>query len=85
MAAVEGGGEEPELAISNGGLDANWLTAHGIPDRYAGLWAAKHPFGDEELDIAGFPPRPAIALRLATGVRRPLGRETCNLRGLGKR
>ena len=22
---------EPELAITNGGLDANWLTAHGIP------------------------------------------------------
>ena len=31
IAAVEAEGLEPELAISNGGLDANWLTAHGIP------------------------------------------------------
>ena len=30
-AAVDAEDGEPELAISNGGLDANWLTAHGIP------------------------------------------------------
>ena len=30
-AAVRAEGREPELAITNGGLDANWLTAHGIP------------------------------------------------------
>ncbi len=30
-AAIEAEGLESELAVTNGGLDANWLTAHGIP------------------------------------------------------
>ncbi len=29
--AVRAIGQQPQHAITNGGVDANWLTAHGIP------------------------------------------------------
>jgi tripeptide aminopeptidase len=67
MAAVRAEGCEPELAISNGGLDANWLTAHGIPTVTLGCGQRKIHSVDEELDIAEFHTARRIALRLATG------------------
>ena len=66
MAAVESEGCEPELAISNGGLDANWLTAHGIPTVTLGCGQRNIHSIHEELDIAEFHTARRIALRLAT-------------------
>ena len=59
-------GYEPELAISNGGLDANWLTAHGIPTVTLGCGQRNIHTVREELDIAEFHLARRIALRLAT-------------------
>jgi tripeptide aminopeptidase len=66
-AAVEAEGHEPELAISNGGLDANWLTARGIPTVTLGCGQRNIHTAQEELDIADFHLARRIALRLATG------------------
>ena len=68
MAAVRAEGHEPELAISNGGLDANWLTAHGIPTVTLGCGQRNIHSVHEELDVAEFHTARRIALRLATGV-----------------
>lgn len=65
--AVEAVGLEPELAIANGGLDANWLTAHGIPTVSLGTGQRNIHTVDEELDIAQFQTARRIAWRLATG------------------
>jgi tripeptide aminopeptidase len=65
-AAVEAEGHEPELAISNGGLDANWLTARGIPTVTLGCGQRNIHTAQEELDIADFHRACRIALRLAT-------------------
>jgi tripeptide aminopeptidase len=65
-AAVEAEGREPELAISNGGLDANWLTARGIPTVTLGCGQRNIHTAQEELDIANFHLARRIALRLAT-------------------
>lgn len=67
MKAVEAESREPELAISNGGLDANWLTAHGIRTVTLGCGQRNIHSVGEELDIADFHLARRIALRLATG------------------
>ncbi len=67
MAAIHDEGLEPELAITNGGLDANWLTAHGIPTVSLGCGQRNIHSVYEELDIAEFQRARRIALRLATG------------------
>jgi tripeptide aminopeptidase len=71
-AAVRAEGHDPELAISNGGLDANWLTAHGIPTVSLGCGQRNIHTVDEELDIADFELARRIALRLATNVEAKL-------------
>ena len=53
-------------AITNGGLDANWLTAHGIPTVTLGCGQRNIHTAAEELDIAEFHLARRIALRLAT-------------------
>lgn len=65
--AVQAGGEEPELALTDGGLDANWLTAHGIPTVTLGCGQHNIHCVEEELDIAEYQLARRIALRLATG------------------
>jgi tripeptide aminopeptidase len=65
-AAVETEGREPELAISNGGLDANWLTARGISTVTLGCGQRNIHTAQEQLDIADFHLARRIALRLAT-------------------
>jgi tripeptide aminopeptidase len=64
--AVHAQGIEPELAISNGGLDANWLTLHGIPTVTLGCGQRAIHTVDEELDIPDFQLARRIAMRLAT-------------------
>jgi tripeptide aminopeptidase len=65
-AAVRSEGREAELAITNGGLDANWLTAHGIPTVSLGCGQKNIHSTEEELDIAEFHLARRVALRLAT-------------------
>jgi len=64
--AVKTAGREPELAISNGGLDANWLNAHGIPTVTLGCGQMNVHTTSEMLDLAAYRDACRIALRLAT-------------------
>ena len=64
--AIRDVGLEPQLAISNGGLDANWMSAHGIPTVTLGCGQAQIHTTSEYLDIGAFEKACDIALRLAT-------------------
>lgn len=66
IAAVESVDREPELAISNGGLDANWLNAHGIPTVTFGTGQMSIHTVDEALNVPEFHLGCRIALHLAT-------------------
>jgi tripeptide aminopeptidase len=65
-AAIEAEGLEPELGVTNGGLDANWLTARGIPTVTLGCGQRNIHTAAEQLDIGEFQQARRIALRLAT-------------------
>lgn len=65
-AAVRRTGGSPYRAITNGGLDANWLTARGIPTVTLGCGQHNVHTTGEQLDIASFEDACRIALRLAT-------------------
>ena len=66
-AAIESLGDTPELAIANGGLDANWLTRRGVPTVSFGCGQRGiHKVG-EELVIDEFQFARRVALCLATG------------------
>lgn len=69
-AAVRSAGAEPIRAITNGGLDANWTTARGIPTVTLGCGQKNVHTTSEQLDIAAFKLACRIALRLATGCDR---------------
>jgi tripeptide aminopeptidase len=64
--AVRRVGGEPELAIANGGLDANWLTSRGIPTVTLGCGQIGQHTVDEALDLDEFQTACQIALELAT-------------------
>jgi tripeptide aminopeptidase len=66
--AVRAVGLEPRLDVSNGGLDANWMAANGIPTVTLGCGQADIHTTNERLDLAVFENACRIALRLATGV-----------------
>ena len=66
-AAVEAEGGSPDYAIANGGLDANWLSARGIPTVSLGVGQNRIHTVDEWLDLAEFHHARRIAFRLATG------------------
>jgi tripeptide aminopeptidase len=66
--AARAEGLRPELAVANGGLDANWLTARGIPTVSLGCGQRNIHTSDEELDIDQFQTARRIALRLATNI-----------------
>ena len=68
-AAVEVAGLIPEVNISNGGLDANWLTAHGIPTVTLGCGQNNIHTTTEWLDLAEFHRARHVALHLATETR----------------
>jgi len=65
--AVRAVGLEPRLDVSNGGLDANWMAANGIPTVTLGCGQADIHTTNERLDLAVFENACRIALRLATG------------------
>ena len=60
-------GLTPEHRISNGGLDANWMTEHGIPTASFGVGQHEIHTVSEYLDVAEFHQGCEIALRLACG------------------
>jgi tripeptide aminopeptidase len=60
-------GLTPLRAVSNGGLDANWMTAHGIPTVTLGCGQMSIHTTSEYLDLAAFERACKIALLLATG------------------
>lgn len=65
--AIRGAGGQPIRTISNGGLDANWLSARGIPTVTLGAGQlGQHTLG-EALDVAEFQLACRIAGRLAAG------------------
>lgn len=64
--AIIAEGMTPEINISNGGLDANWLTAHGIPTVTLGCGQNNIHTTEEWLDLAEFHRARRVALRLAT-------------------
>lgn len=65
-AALAEEGLEPDYAVANGGLDANWLTAHGIPTVTLGCGQNAIHTVDEWLDLDEFAKACRVALRLAT-------------------
>lgn len=64
--AVRAIGQEPLHAIANGGVDANWLTAHGIPAVSLGCGQKYQHMATEELHVPEFEDACRIGLRLAT-------------------
>jgi tripeptide aminopeptidase len=66
-AAVAAVGRQPQQSVSNGGLDANWLNAHGIPTVTLGCGQMNVHMTSEMLDLPAFRDACRIALRLATG------------------
>lgn len=67
--AVASLGLEPELLVSNGGLDANWLSARGIPTVSLGGGQQNPHTPAERLDLVHFRHACRVALRLATESR----------------
>ncbi len=65
--AVRGIGLTPRLDISNGGLDANWMAANGVPTVTLGCGQMEIHTTNEKLDLVAFENACRAALRLATG------------------
>jgi len=65
-AAAKAVGREPQRAISNGGLDANWLNAHGIPTVTLGCGQMNVHTTSEMLDLPAYRHACRIALLLTT-------------------
>jgi len=70
-AAVRSLGGSPIRAVCNGGLDANWMTARGIPTVTLGCGQLNGHTTAERLDLGQFHQACPIALRLATGAETP--------------
>ena len=66
--AIRSLGQEPERAIANGGIDANWTNRHGIPTVSLGCGQLAPHTVREALDLERFREACRIALRLATAV-----------------
>jgi tripeptide aminopeptidase len=64
--AVRAAGRVPIQVVSNGGLDANWLNAHGIPAVTLGSGQMNVHTTSEMLDLKSFHDACRIALHLAT-------------------
>lgn len=64
--AVAAAGLEPNLAIANGGVDANWMVKHGIPTVTIGAGQLNQHMVSEALDIEKYLAACNIGLRLAT-------------------
>lgn len=63
--AIRSLGLESETRVSNGGLDANWMTAHGLPTVTLGCGQSNIHTTDEVLHVPSFLQACEVALRLA--------------------
>lgn len=68
MAAIESLGMPAETRVCNGGLDANWMTAHGIPTVTLGCGQQGIHTVDEMLHIESYLQACRIGLALATSI-----------------
>ena len=68
MAAVKSIGEKPNPQITNGGVDANWLSARGIPTVTLGCGQMNPHMVTETLDLVAYRKACHIARILATAV-----------------
>jgi tripeptide aminopeptidase len=68
LRAIAGVGLKPGTRLTNGGLDANWLTANGLPTVTLGCGQQDAHTVKESLDIKSYLNACRIALLLATGV-----------------
>lgn len=68
MKATRQHGVEPVIKVSNGGLDANWMTAHGFPTVTLGCGQTAIHTVNEELHIPSFLHACRVGLTLATSV-----------------
>ncbi len=66
-AAIRAAGGTPRRDVSNGGLDANWMTLRGIPTVTLGGGQMHVHTTAERLDLREFGRACRIALTLATG------------------
>lgn len=66
--AIVGLGKNPELGVTNGGIDANWLVLHGIPTVTLGCGQRNVHTNKEELDIADYLAAIEIAKRVVNHV-----------------
>ena len=66
-AAVRSIGREPECAVANGGVDANWITCHGLPSVTLGCGQKFQHTINELLSVPEFLDACRIGLCLATG------------------
>ena len=66
LEAARAAGLEPETAITDGGLDANWLNAYGIPTVSIGCGQLNQHMPTEALDLEAFHAACEMALHLAT-------------------
>ncbi|MFN8444429.1 MAG: M20/M25/M40 family metallo-hydrolase [Caldilineaceae bacterium] len=66
-AAIREIGLQPERSVVNGGLDANWLTARGIPSVTMGCGQRNPHTVNETLNLDDFDGACRVALRLALG------------------
>ncbi|MCS7305462.1 MAG: M20/M25/M40 family metallo-hydrolase [Thermoguttaceae bacterium] len=66
-AAIRSVGATPERSLSNGGLDANWMTHRGIPTVTLGCGQVNPHTCQEYLVLPEFWQACRVALRLATG------------------
>ncbi|HID74715.1 MAG TPA: M20/M25/M40 family metallo-hydrolase [Planctomycetaceae bacterium] len=64
--AIRQTGGRPFRALANGGLDANWLTARGLPTVSLGCGQRNAHTPGERLDVGQFRQACRVALRLAT-------------------
>lgn len=67
MAAVTAAGLTPDLGIGNGGLDANWMTAHGFPTVTLGCGQDSIHTAEERLHIPSYLKACEIAVHIAQG------------------
>jgi tripeptide aminopeptidase len=66
-AARRAGGQKQQRVILDGGLDANWLTHHGVPTVTLSTGAADGHTVHDSLNVPAFVQRCDLALQLATG------------------
>jgi tripeptide aminopeptidase len=66
-AAIGALGLEATRVVANGGVDANWMTIHGVPTVTLGCGQRNQHTVSEALDLEEFGRACRIALKLATG------------------